>query len=288
MFDPIVSVNGLLGGGVSPLDRGFNYGDGLFETVRLAAVGNELKLPLWNFHRERLLSDCERLQIPLVVGELDGAVNQILCEAQKKVVDSAVVKIIVTRGVGGRGYLPADNAAPTICVGLHPPPVYPAKNSLEGVNLHLCSQVLSANPLLAGAKHLNKLEYILARSEWSDQAISEGLLLDSAGDVVEGTFSNVFMVRNGDLLTPLLEDCGVSGVMRRLITDVLAPRLGVVVKRERISLQSLIAADEVFVCNSVLGIWPVLSLGRDCWARGQLTQCLQAELASYLLEVSDD
>jgi 4-amino-4-deoxychorismate lyase len=287
-FEPIIAVNGVIGAGVSPLDRGFNYGDGLFETVRLDSNGGRAHLPLWPLHRRRLLRSCGRLLISLDPQRLDSAVEQLLQQAVSHNVEQGVVKIVVSRGVGGRGYLAPESMLATLCVGLYPVAVHPLANVEEGIHLHLCQQRLSSNLSLAGMKHLSKLEYVLARSEWRDKKLAEGVLLDAVGNVVEGTFSNVFAVLEGKLLTPALLGCGVAGVMRRLILDVLAPKLGVVVLESDISLAELEAADEVFTCNSVCGIWPVLSLsgpGLKCgWLRGALTMRLQAELDTHLLE----
>lgn len=289
-FEPIVAVNGVIGAGVSPLDRGFNYGDGLFETVRLDSCSGRAYLPLWSLHRRRLLDSCSRLLISLDPERLDSAVEQLLQQAVSHNIEQAVVKVVVSRGVGGRGYLAPESILATLCVGLYPAAVNSLANMQEGVHLHLCQQRLSSNSSLAGMKHLSKLEYVLARSEWRDKPLAEGVLLDAAGNVVEGTFSNVFVVLKGKLLTPALLECGVAGVMRRLILDVLAPKLGVVVLESDISLVELEAADEVFTCNSVCGIWPALSLSgavlKCGWHRGALTIRLQAELDTHLLELA--
>ncbi len=165
MFNPIVSVNGEMGGTISPLDRGFNYGDGLFETVRLGSVDSGPCLPLWSYHRERLLRDCARLNIPLVETDLQNRVDQIVAEAARQAVGSAIVKVVVTRGVGGRGYLAPGAVVPTVCVGLYPLPAHPREHGARGVGVQLCAQVLASSLPLAGIKHLNKLEYVLARSE---------------------------------------------------------------------------------------------------------------------------
>ena len=286
-FEPIIAVNGVLGAGISPLDRGFNYGDGLFETVRLDTKGGLAYLLLWSLHRQRLLDSCCRLQISLDINRLDSSVDQILQLAVSHNVQRAIVKIVVSRGVGGRGYLAPKSFPATLCVGLYPASVQPMANTEVGIDLHLCQQRLSSNSLLAGMKHLNKLEYVLARSEWQDKSIAEGVLLDSDGNVVEGTFSNVFVVLEGKLMTPVLTRCGVAGVMRRLILEVLAPKLDVIVLESDISLSDLEAADEVFVCNSVCGIWPARSLSgpiSKCdWPLGHLTMRMQAALDSHLL-----
>lgn len=313
LAEPIVAVNGTLGAGISPFDRGFNYGDGLFETVSLRVSSSacidqpETFLPLWGLHRQRLLLDAKRLQIDLSSDRLDAAVAQILQQAQVQDVCRGLLKIIVTRGVGGRGYAAPSDLLATLCIGLYPPVKDSPKNVLEGIFLQLCRQRLSRSPALAGIKHLNKLEHILARTELSvldsDRKINEeasricaeGLLLDEQGFVIEATFSNLFIVQDGVLLTPRLDQCGVAGVMRQLVLEVLAPKLNLEVIVEVMSLEQLLKADEVFLCNSVYGFWPVRHLYNPAvgiegaaraaqvrWPIGEKVVSLQQQLAHYL------
>lgn len=284
-FEPIVAVDGVIGAGISPQDRGFNYGDGLFETVRMVNSKGVACLPLWSLHLQRLVDSCTRLDIKLDLKTLDSAIEQMKTQFVVLGVAEVVLKIVVTRGVGGRGYLPSVGQQPTLCVGIYPSASYPAENYAQGIAVHLCRQKLSVNAALAGMKHLNKLEYVLARTEWRDMSVSEALLLDQNDLVADGTFSNVFAVRSGVLVTPALEECGVAGVMRRVIVEILASRLVLAVEFARLSLDDLFSCDEVFVCNSVYGIWPVVSLLDARWPCGSVVRSLQAELNSYLIEL---
>lgn len=253
---PIIAVNGVFGASISPLDRGLAYGDGLFETCRLERG----EPTLWSLHSQRLSLGAERLKIPLNLDELDRQRQQLLTAVADAGYQDGVLKLIVTRGRGGRGYALPTNPSPTLCwqffQGVKP---HWDDNARAGIQLRVCDQRLPDNPRLAGLKHLNRLDYVLARSEWTDE-FPEGLLLDRQGHAIEGTLSNLFAWRDGQLCTPSLELAGVAGVMRRLISETLAPQLGMNVVERQLTLEDLAQARELFMCNSVFGIWPVTHL----------------------------
>jgi len=249
-----VLINGARTDLINVLDRGLQYGDGLFETISVT----DSKPLLWDRHLERLLSGCARLGIPGIDTRLlfDEALQ--ICSAQKQ----CVLKIIITRGVGGRGYrtqqtsLHSVDNTPTRILSIHPWPDYPEKYSSHGITIRLCNTRLGINPALAGIKHLNRLEQIIARSEWSDPGIAEGLMLDSEGYIIEGTISNVFVVEKGALVTPDLSGSGVDGVMRGLIMDVAA-LLSIPARITQLRIEDIKKADEVFLCNTLIKLWPV-------------------------------
>lgn len=277
---PLVSVNGVLGAAVSPLDRGLAYGDGLFETVAVR-LG---KRPLWAMHLQRLTQTAERLNIPLPP-KLESYSDQLLQAAASQGLRDGTLKVILTRGSGGRGYAPPTNSEPMLCLAFYPLQDAAGAPAKEGVKVYVCEQRLGHNPGLAGLKHLNRLEQVLARAEWQDEEFSEGLLLDIENNVVEATASNIFMVREAVLVTPDLALSGVSGILRRLIIERLAPELGYQVVIEQVSLEQLQQADEIFLCNSVRGIWPVISLGQNfprSLTVGAVTRALQSQLENLL------
>ncbi len=249
---PFFSINGVIGATISPLDRGFAYGDGLFETCRFQTGA----IPLWSLHRDRLVSSAERLKIRLDESVLLGYLEPLLARLSATGIATAVVKIQITRGVGGRGYRVAGDMEPTYCIAIFPTEPLRGSHYLEGVDVRVCHQRLSANKVLAGMKHLNRLEQILARAEWQED-YAEGLLLDDSGSVIEATVSNIFVVKDAQLFTPDLSSCGVAGVMRRMIIERLAPSLSLQAKITDMSLEFICEADELFLCNSVYGIWPV-------------------------------
>jgi len=262
-------VNGMATDSLSTLDRGLLYGDGLFETI---AVHNRTPRR-WSRHLARLQRGCARLGIAQPdAGLLETEAAALCRDAQR-----AVLKLIITRGTGGRGYRPDPAAAPTRILQLHPYPSWPADCALTGVRTRLCELRMGYNPALAGIKHLNRLEQVLARAEWDDPAVSEGLLQDQHGYLIEGTMSNVFLVRDNTLLTPGLTRCGVAGVTRGLILE-LAQQAGIETSVRNIAIGELTGMDEVFLCNSLIGIWPVNAIGDRQYPVGKLTQQLRAFL----------
>ncbi len=250
-------------------DRGFQYGDGLFETIEIMD-----KTPIFlSEHLDRLICGCKRLGIP--APEPDTITFEItqLVEALS---DSsrAVLKIIISRGIGGRGYRQPEKIIPTRILSIHPFPEYETDYAYHGINLRSCSATLGQNPLLAGIKHNNRLEQVLARGEWNSQGFQEGLMCDFEGHVIEGTMSNVFFIKNGFLYTPLLDQCGVAGIIRALIIK-LARQNSFPVVEKRIRLNDILGADELFVTNSIIGIWPVKRFDQQCFDLGPVTREIQ-------------
>lgn len=260
-------VNGEISHSVNAADRGLNYGDGVFETLRVR-LG---KVRFWQGHMDRLEIGCQRLGFE----RPDQAL--LLREVQTVIAGrpDCVVKIVVTRGVPdprvSRGYAPPKDCPVTRIVSAHllPPGTdidvegvsnpEDRSHSPAGLQVRICDLRLASQPVLAGIKHLNRLEQVMARSEWDDPGISEGILLDEADHVICGTASNIFLVSAGQFLTPRLDRCGVRGVMRGEILKAFAARC----EQRRITLDMLPEADEVFLCNSVRGIMPVSRI--DDW-----------------------
>lgn len=184
--------------------------------------------------------------------------HQLVAEAHSlsQGIDRAVLKLILTRGEGGRGYRPPSPAHPRRILRLTPWPDYPEGWRSAGVRVRYCQTRLGHQPLLAGLKHLNRLEQVLARSEWSETDVAEGLMLDIDGRVVEGTQTNLFALLEGRLVTPPLERCGVAGVVRRLVLES-ARALGLRVVEEELDPARLATAETCFLTSSLVGIWPV-------------------------------
>lgn len=258
-----VLVDGQVREQVSALDRGLGYGDGLFETIRFVSA----KAPLWPRHMHRLEEGCRRLRLPVPEPAL------LLAEARRVSRDmaDAVVRITLTRGVGARGYRPPARPEPTRIVAAFVSPAHDAVGDTRGLRVRLCATRLAAQPLLAGLKHLNRLEQVLARAEWDDPAIAEGLLCDADGLAISATSANLFAVIGGRLATPLLDRCGVAGVAR---AEILEARPQVQVRP--IPLAELREADELFLSSSVRGILPVRELDGRAFAVGPVTRALQA------------
>lgn len=265
----MILVNGDPQRSLDPRDRGLHYGDGLFETLAVRA-GQPRH---WDRHMARLQRGCERLGLALPdFARLQDEAGRVCAGA-----DRAVLKILWTRGPGGRGYAPDGAESPTRIVARYRAPDYPDSHTERGIRARWCRHRLGLNPALAGIKHLNRLDQVLARSEWQDPDIAEGIVCDLAGRVVSATMSNVFLVRAKALLTPDLRECGIAGIARERLLE-LAQTEGISCREVALSPQELLDADEVFVCNSVNGIWPLQSLEQRRWPRGELTRYLAHKL----------
>ena len=263
-------INGVSADLISATDRSLHYGDGVFETVAV----RDGRLELWSAHIRRLQRGCERLGFSAPDPELLAGEALRLAHSRER----GVLKIIVSRGSGGRGYRPPKNPSPTRLLSLHPWPEWPDERCSQGIQARICAIPLGRNPWLAGIKHLNRLEQVLARGEWSDQDIAEGVMLDTEGWLIEGTMSNLFMVRDGILLTPDLSHCGVAGIMRGVVMDV-ARQQDVRCVTGHFTVRDLAAADEVFLTNSIIGIWPVCRIDAEEYSSpGEITRLLQRNI----------
>ena len=181
------------------------------------------------------------------------------------------MRITVTRGVGERGYAPPPAAQPTRILAATAVPALPSDWYAQGIRVRCCALRLAAQPALAGLKHANRLEQVLARAEWDDAQIAEGLLRDRSGYVVSATAANLFAVVGGVLVTPALDECGVAGVAR---AEVLARR-DVVVRR--LSWEEVMQAEEIFLTSSLRGIVPLRQVDDSVFAPGAAARGLQRE-----------
>ena len=253
-FKKTILVNGEESAVFSVQDRGLQYGHGLFETIAI----KQGRLQDWDRHMVRLIKGCEQLSIK----SPDLLVLKKEAQQLSDLVEQGVLKILYTCGEGGRGYRTPEESQPNRILSLSEWPDYPEGNTQTGVTIRLCETRLGSNPALAGIKHLNRLEQVLARSEWSDTGVLEGLMLDIRGQVIEGTMSNVFFVRNDTLCTPTLTQAGVAGIMREIVLE-LAEKLGVSTYIDDFTPTDIFQADEVFLTNSLIGIWPVNKILSD-------------------------
>ena len=290
-------------------DRGLAYGDGLFETLLV----HEGRAVWWDAHWRRLRWGAERLRIALPDERVVAAEASDLIEGMTH----GVLKCVLTRGSGGRGYAPPAEAEPMLVLSLHAPP---AATPSQGLEVRWCDTRLALQPALAGIKHLNRLEQVLARAEWNED-YDEGLMLDMQGRVVAATAANVFVRRDGQWLTPPVAECGIAGVARRWMLDTdervicatagnvfariggrwLTPpvdRCGVAgVMREWLlahvdgaaeavlDRRAIETAEAVLICNSVRGLQPVRRIGQREWpdhgAVGELARLVLAREPAF-------
>ena len=242
-------VNGEPESQVCLLDRGLLYGHSVFETI---AVHKRRPL-LLESHLSRLERGCQQLHIPC---SLDLVRQDIDVVAGDYASEDCVLRVTLTMGVGGRGYLSPQQGQGTRIVSAHPKPERESSNWTQGIVLGKVKLRLADQPALAGIKHGNRLEQVLARFEWQP-GWQEAIVLGKKKRVIEATQSNVFLVKNGQLLTPDLSRQGVAGVMREYIIQIAARELGITCRLMRLSMQDLLQADELFVTNSLIGLWPV-------------------------------
>jgi 4-amino-4-deoxychorismate lyase len=255
-------------------DRGLAYGDGLFETIRF--IGGAA--PLWRGHMVRLMRGCKALRLtapPPATLHRDAT----LLAAQ----DDCIVKLIVTRA-DGRGYAGGTRAR-RIALRYAVPDVEPADYVL-GVRARWCRLRLSLQPALAGLKHLNRLEQIIARAEWNDRRIREGLLCDADDRVIGATSANIFIVRRDRLLTPQLDRCGVAGVARAWI--IAQAKRWLPVEECVLARKDIESADEVFLSNAVRGIAPIRAIASQRFGIGPVTRRLGYTLARLGIGRSPD
>lgn len=245
--EPVMLINGVPGDQVAATDRGLNYGDGVFRTLRVQAHEPQA----WTTQMACLRRDCLRLDLPVPDADV------LLAEARRLFAHTAdgVLKIVVTRGSGGRGYVPPQNVQPVRIVSAHPLPP-----SVETLALEVSSIRFACQPALAGVKHLNRLEQVLARTQCARNDWPDALMLDGAGRVISTTMRNVLLCLDGVWHTPSLQQAGVAGATReRLLAACHA--LGQPVVRADCMLSDCYAASAMIACNSVSGVTPIIRLG---------------------------
>ncbi len=246
-------INGQQAEHISIRDRGFQYGDGCFETVRILSN----KPILWSAHLKRLELACKTLHLSVNFDLLQSEMSQLL---QGNKAADIILKITLTRGEGGRGYAPTEQADGSRIMQLMD---YVAPATNNGAKVVVCQHRLSSNSLLAGVKHLNRLDQVLASAQIPAHC-DEGLCMDERGAVIEGCRSNLLLAINNELVTPDLNKSGVQGVMLNHLIDEFGKQ-GIRVFRKTISLCELKTADAILLCNSVFGVWPIAEIQNEDW-----------------------
>ena len=256
-------------------DRAAQYGDGLFETIAIRDGAPRF----WDAHVARLQTGAARLGLACppadVLGrELDAAIDHSGVDG-----NFATAKLILSAGHGPRGYQRAADAKAVLRVGIFAARPLPAANYRDGVEVRLCTLRLAVQPQLAGLKTLNRLEQVLARAEWQDDRIFEGLMLDTGGQLICGTMSNVFIATESAYVTPAITRCGVSGIMRGRVIAWLQSA-GIDCEVRDVGIDELFGADEIFLSNSQSGVIPVRRCGQHEWTVGAGTRQAQALAAA--------
>lgn len=250
-------------------DRGLHYGDGVFRTLRVAGG----RIVAWSAQFDRLAADCRLLALP-VPDE-----TSLSSEAARLFGDGAdgTLKIVITRGGGGRGYAPPETATAARLLLRYPPSGHPEAYAEEGVNAGYCETPPAVSPALAGAKHLHRPEHVLARRECEDKGWAEGLMRTPDGRVICGTMSNLFAVVEGELVTPAITDAGVRGATRHRLLNACAAA-GRECREASLDSADLRNAEEIFVCNSLMEIWSIRSLAGRAYPPGPVTRWCRRQL----------
>jgi 4-amino-4-deoxychorismate lyase len=268
--------------GIGPGDRGLAYGHGLFESI----CYQRGQLPLKQHHIQRLCTDSRVLGIALDPSLIQAYLGDFLAELAAAGVDQGVVKVLVTAGRGGRGYqAPAALSPLVICQYSEFNAQQAQQQRRQGIKLWRCNYRLPLNPPLAGIKHLNRLDQIMARSEWTSTEYADGLMLAADGSVIEATAANLFARTEDGWVTPSVGSAGVAGIMRDLLINQIFPATATALAVSPLSAVQLDQASEIFICNSLRGIVPVIQIGESDSAAvvskaiGEHTKMLQSTLA---------
>jgi 4-amino-4-deoxychorismate lyase len=284
-------INGIAADYLNINDRAIHYGDGLFETI----LCSNNRLFYWHRHYQRLQLSCKKIKIRCPDEQLLlSDIKNLLLENENTASNNHVIKIIITRGSGERGYKVTKAMTPARLVFLSD--VATDYSSLLSARLfagelYLCQQQVSINESLAGLKHLNRLENVMARNEWGDtarygddeHAIVDGLMLNANQHVIEGTMSNYFAVKDNQLFTPDLGQGGIKGVMRDVVIDI-ADNMGMAVSIVNLRVDELLAMDELFITNSLIGMKSITRFRQKQYSRSEVTKLI----FETLLNTKDD
>jgi 4-amino-4-deoxychorismate lyase len=261
-------------------DRGLHYGDGLFETIAI----RDRQPRLWEYHLDRLQTGSERLGLPVPSRDvLEDELARALAATSLRQ-ERCTVKLLLTAGTGPRGYARPSAMKPTLAIGVSASRPLPETLYREGASIRLCDTRLAIQPQLAGIKSLNRLEQVLARDEWQDESVFEGLLMDNDGRLICGTMSNVFLIDGNSLATPALTRCGVAGVMRRHVLSLLNES-GLDYEARDIERGEIASCDGMLLANSQFAVLPIRRCEERSFRQNDLiTQVLELVAASGIGE----
>lgn len=259
MINYLSLINGKFKKEICVLDRGLAYGDGVFETMRWHSFDKNpgFGVEFWAMHLDRMLSSCKLLRINQPSEKIINFYRKkIILKAIKLGMKSGILKILVTRGSGGRGYKFDDKIIPNIIFLIFPMSEQSNQKTIKSVNLKVCKRKLSKNLFFSGMKHLNRLDSVMIRNEWDEKNFFEGIITDENNHVLEGSMTNIFLIKNKDLITPKIEYYGINGIMRKVVLKKFG-RFFQNIKETKFNLDFLMSADGIFICNSLIKIKPV-------------------------------
>lgn len=264
---PAIWVDGEAATALPLPDRGLDFGDGLFETLLL-----QHGVPLFKqLHLERLAAGLDALSFPDCLPKVRAQLDA--CSAQLVSCEWAALRLTVTRGAAPRGYAAPQNANPRIIISAAE--LKQDRSELpQPIKLGWAKLRWSSQPQLAGIKHLNRLEQVIAANQARDDGWDDVIVLDQQGHVCSLSAGNLFLLESGRLLTPALETCGIAGTRRRLVLEQLGPALGLKTEQTHITPQQLASADAIICCNSIRGLQPVSRLENQSWTDFSVCEAL--------------
>ena len=262
---PVILIDGKKQSKASVFNRNTQFGDGLFETC---LVENK-KLLFWSNHLERMRLGCDCLNISMIDETL--WLSDIRKAFSLMKIDNCIVKLVLSRGESLRGYSYKDNIRPiriTIVSELK------KNNQDKGFSLEFCNSGYNSNPKLAGIKHCNRLEQVIARAGIK---VDDGIMLDENENVVSVTQGNIFCIQGNRLITPNLDKCGIEGTRRAVILKI-AVDLGFDINIKNLSVEELLRSDEVFISNSIQGVGPVNQIEDFVYSKHKITEIISETL----------
>jgi len=268
------SINGIELTTIDIIDRGLAYGDGIFTTAKIVNG----QVVLLEKHIDRLRQGCQQLKIqtPLLCGLFEGLTEQLQTVA--KDYPLAALKVMITTGSGGRGYSRAglsDNAT-NIIIMVSDFPSHYKQMAQHGIELGDSKQQISSSPMLAGLKHLNRLEQVLLRTELDERCEDDLIVTNCFGNVIEATCANLFYWLNGQLCTPDMSTSGVNGIIRQTLLEKCSQ-----IQVCQTALSDLQQAQSMFICNSLMGIMPVKTYNNRILTIDAVIQ-LQSQMKDYI------
>lgn len=265
---------------VPVFDRGFMYGDGVFETMRSYA-GTVFRL---DEHLKRLVTGCAVLGIRPPGGR-KGLQEIVRRTLKRNQLASAYLKVIVTRGAGRFGIGYRDAFRPTTVVIAKEFEGYPERMFVDGISAKVVGIRQNEQSVLSRVKSLNFLGYILARFEAKAMGCDEAILANTKGNIAEAATSNIFLVKNQTLITPSLTSGILPGIARSTVIAIAA-KLGLTVKERAVTPADLRRADEIFLTNSLAEVLPVTRLGRcrvGSGRPGEITKLLHISYQKHVI-----
>lgn len=264
-----VWVNGILADQVDPLDRGLAYGDGLFATMRFS----DGQVQFLSAHLARLVQGAYRLGF-------QWEVTESLIEQLKQLTlnqDHGGIKLLLSRGMGGRGYAAPKFSKVNEVVSLFEVPPHYVHWQKKGISLTLSELRLSQQPRLAGIKHLNRLEQVLIKSAQLPKGFDDWLVLDTDKRVIESSMANLFFIKGKEALTPAMTHSGVAGMMREQVIYTLI-ELGYDVDVSEVNYGDLALFEHVFMTNSLLGLVDINRIDKITYSKSSLSDTLRQHL----------